>query len=121
MAMTLLLRDDQTALIDHTIALWITTKTETSESSRTRESYERAITSFRAMALGAGIDLDGFSPADLGQERTIDEMDHALAALGLIAQVWASSASKEKQRQEGISANTYNNRLAALSSFYLRR
>ena len=118
MMMTLPLRSDRTALIDHTIALWIKTKTETSESSRTRESYERAIAAFRDMALTAGIDLDGFPSKDPVQHRTGDEMEHALAALGLIAQAWASSAHKEKQLQEGISANTYNNRLTIISSFY---
>lgn len=118
MTMALLLRNDRTALIDHTIALWITTKTQSSESLRTRENYERAITTFRDMALAAGIDLDGFPPTDPVKLRTFDEMEHALAALGLIAQAWASSASKEKQLQEGISANTYNNRLTTISSFY---
>src|SRR5260370_26865959 len=113
MTMALLLRNDRTALIDHTIALWIKTKAESSESSRTRESYERAITAFRGIALAAGIDLDGFPSTDPVQQRTLDETEHALAALGLLAQAWASSASKEKQRQESISANTYNNRLAA--------
>ncbi len=111
-------RSDRTTLIEHTIALWITTKTDASDSSRTRDSYERAILSFRGMALTAGIDLDGFSPMDPIQPRTFDETEHALAVLGLIAQAWASSASKEKQLQEGISANTYNNRLATISSFY---
>ncbi|MEO7020567.1 MAG: site-specific integrase [Ktedonobacteraceae bacterium] len=118
MTMVLLLRSDRTALIDHTIALWIKTKAELSNSLRTRESYEHAITTFRSMALAAGIDLDGFPPTDPIRHRTFDEMEHALAALGLMAQVWASSAHKEKQRQEGVSANTYNNRLSVISSFY---
>jgi integrase/recombinase XerD len=111
-------RSDRTTLIEHTIALWITTKTDTSESERTRDSYERAIQGFRAMALLAGLDLDGFPPTDPVQTHSFEETEHALAALGLIAQAWASSATKEKQLQEGISAHTYNNRLAAISSFY---
>lgn len=111
-------RSDRTALIEHTIALWIKTKAETSDSSRTRESYERAILAFRGVALTAGIDLDGFPPGCPVQQRTGEDMEHALAALGLLAQAWASSAQREKQLQQGISATTYNNRLTIISSFY---
>ena len=118
MTMALLFPDNRTARIDHTIALWLKTKAESSGSSRTRESYERAITTFRSMALSAGIDLDGFPPTDPIRQQTGTEIEHALAALGLLAQAWASSAQKEKQRQGGISANTYNNRLTILRSFY---
>jgi integrase/recombinase XerC len=114
----LLLRDDRTTLIDHTIDLWIKTKTDTSESMRTKEIYQQAITAFRRMTLAAGIDLDGFPPTISTQRITFDDMEHALAALGLIAQAWASSAQKEKQLQQGISAATYNNRLTIISSFY---
>jgi site-specific recombinase XerD len=114
----LLQQSNRTALIEHTISLWITTKTEASDSSRTKDSYERAILGFREMALTAGLDLDGFSPTAPIQPRTFEEAEHTLAALGLIAQAWASTASKEKQVQEGISANTYNNRLTIISSFY---
>jgi integrase/recombinase XerD len=70
------------------------------------------------MTLVAGIDLDGFSPNITLEQVTFDEMEHALAALGLIAQAWASCTHKEKQRQQGISATTYNNRLTIMSSFY---
>lgn len=111
-------RNDRTMLIEHTITLWITTKTDASESERTRESYERAIRGFRAMALSAGMDLDGLPPGEPQHPRMFEETEHVLAALGLIAQAWASSASKEKQRREGISATTYNNRLGTISSFY---
>ena len=85
---------------------------------RTKEAYEQTITSFRHMTLIAGLDLDGFPPARSGQPVTFDEGEQALAALGLLAQAWASSAQKEKQRAQGISAATYNNRLTILSSFY---
>lgn len=114
----IILQENRTEFITHTIQLWIKTKTETSESIRTKEAYEQAITSFRNMTLAAGIDLDGFPPAILVQHTTVDEKEHALAALGLIAQAWASSAHKEKQLQQGISATTYNNRLTIISSFY---
>jgi integrase len=119
MTLALLPQRDRTALIEHTIALWIRTKAEASGSARTRDSYERAIATFRGMALAAGIDLDGFSAHEPGKPRTPDEREHALAALGLVAQAWASSASRERQQQEGISANTYNNRLTIISSFYI--
>jgi hypothetical protein len=59
---TLMLRADRTEHITHTIALWITTKTAASESMRTKEAYEQAITAFRRLTLAAGIDLDGFPP-----------------------------------------------------------
>jgi site-specific recombinase XerD len=65
-----------------------------------------------------GIDLDGFAPTISLQHITFDEKEHALAALGLLAQAWASSAHKEKQLQQGIRATTYNTRLTILSSFY---
>lgn len=112
-------QNDRKALIDQTIALWIRTKAEASESARTKEDYERAITAFRGMVLAAGIDLDGFPANEPARLRTMDEMEQALAILGLLAQTWASSTTREKQQQEGISANTYNNRLAVLSSFYI--
>ena len=81
----------------NTIALWIRTKAEASESERTREHYEQAITAFRAMALTAGIDLDGFAANEPARSRTTEETEQALAALGLIAQAWASSTSRQKQ------------------------
>jgi integrase len=118
MTVALLIRDDRTALIEHTIDLWLQTKAAASKSTRTKEAYEQAITSFRSMTLTAGIDLDGYPPAIPLQHITFDEMEHALAALGLLAQAWASSAQKEKQLQQGISASTYNNRLTFISSFY---
>src|SRR5450631_71434 len=118
MTEALILREDRTELIHNTIQLWIKTKTEASESMRTKEAYEQAITSFRMMTFAAGIDLDGFAPAISLQHITFDEKEHALAALGLLAQAWASSAHKEKQLQQGIRATTYNNRLTILSSFY---
>jgi integrase len=119
MMLALLPQNDRAALIEHTIALWIRTKAEASESGRTREHYKQAITAFRAMALTAGIDLDGFPANEPTRSRTADETEQALAALGLIAQAWASSTSRQKQQQEGISANTYNNRLSIISSFYI--
>jgi integrase len=118
MTETLFLRGERTRLIEHTIDLWIKTKTETSGSTRTKETYEQAIVAFRRMTLAAGIDLDGFPPTALIQSPTFEDIEHALAALGLIAQAWASSAQKEKQRQQGVSAATYNNRLTIISSFY---
>jgi integrase/recombinase XerD len=114
----LLLRENRTEFITHTIQLWIKTKTDASESIRTKEVYEQTITAFRHMTFAAGIDLDGFPPALALQQVTFDDREHALAALGLIAQAWASSAQKEKQLQQGISATTYNNRLTIISSFY---
>src|SRR6266571_3316823 len=95
----LLVRGDRAELITHTIQLWIKTKAETSKSIRTKEAYEQAITTFRGMTLSAGIDLDGFPPSLSLEHLTFDEREHALAALGLIAQAWACSAQKEKQVQ----------------------
>jgi integrase/recombinase XerD len=118
MTLALLPQRDRTRLIEYAITLWIKTKAEATESMRTRDSYKRAITTFRKMALTAGIDLDGFPADEPVRPRTVDETELALAALGLIAQAWASLASREKQQQEGVSANTYNNRLATISSFY---
>src|SRR5579884_2252324 len=101
MSVALQLRDDRTALIEHTIDLWLQTKTELSKSTRTKGAYEQTITSFHNMTLTAGIDLDGFPPSISLQHITFNEMEHALAVLGLIAQAWASSAKKEKQLQQG--------------------
>jgi site-specific recombinase XerD len=118
MTEALILCEDRTELIHNTIQLWIKTKTQSSENRRTKEAYEQAITSFRVMTFAAGIDLGGFPPTMSLQHITVDEREHALAALGLLAQTWASSAHKERQLQQGIRATTYNNRLTILSSFY---
>ncbi|GCE15082.1 tyrosine recombinase XerC [Tengunoibacter tsumagoiensis] len=114
----LILHTNRTDLITSTIQLWIRTKAEASQSLRTKEAYEQAILSFRTMTIAAGIDLDGFPPDMLTQPITFDDREHALAALGLMAQAWASSAQKEKQLQRGVKATTYNNRLTIISSFY---
>ncbi len=116
MTEALILYEDQTEYITHTIQFWI--KAKTTQSMRTKEAYEQAITSFRRMAISAGIDLDGFPLGTSSPHATVDDREHALAALGLLAQAWASTAQKERQRQHGIGAATYNNRLTIISSFY---
>jgi integrase len=75
------------------IAGWLDAKSQRSASAKTARAYSDGLHAFRAVALAAGIDLDG----DAGQ-------------LALLAQAWAG-------RNDPAPA-TYNQRLAILSSFY---
>ncbi len=79
------------------ISVWLDASYRQSMSKDTRRVYEAIITTFRNGCIQAGIDLDG-SPEQVA----------------LLAQVYASHGPSG----ELVSSNTYNQRLAALSSYY---
>jgi integrase len=94
------------------IKVWLLSKHDESGSKRTEAIYRDHLTSFRSGLLSAGYDLDGIP---LLREASDIDREQALAILALSAQGWASQA----QRKEHIGASTYNQRLSAISSFYL--
>lgn len=85
--------------MDQLVSAWLHAKYNKSQSERTLRKYREHIGKFRAVLLGAGIDLDG---------------DCNLIAM--LAQGWA--AKPESTRLAAVSAGTFNVRLTALSSFY---
>lgn len=97
-----ILERDPGPTLDLAIAAWLDAKHQRTGSSKTRRSYEDAVTRFRAYCQQtARIDLDG-DPR----------------AIALCAQAWAASRWSERRIGVPVAANTYNQRLAALSSFY---
>jgi integrase len=84
--------------LDYAIRAWLDAKAKRTGSARTGEAYIAVLTSFRAYLLDRGFDLDS-TPQIVADA----------------AQAWADRAPVV-QRQ--VSANTYNQRLAVLSSFY---
>src|SRR5947209_12545923 len=86
------------ATIDNAITAWMDAKIHRSGSKQTEIKYRETVQQFRQVLWNAGLDLDS---------------DTSMVALA--AQSWAG------QRTSGsrdVSANTYNQRLAILSSFY---
>jgi len=83
--------------MDQCIQLWLTKKSEHTNSAETQRAYTSTITQFRAALQAAGLDL------------TSDATIVALAAHG-----WARGG----QDGQAHSASTYNQRLAILSSLY---
>lgn len=83
--------------IDFAISAWLDAKGKRSGSMRTATDYAKTLRSFRDACQLAGYDLD--SDARI---------------LAMLAQAWAGASSRSKE----VTANTYNLRLAILSSFY---
>src|SRR5258706_12781219 len=80
------------------ISAWLDSKSKLSNSARTHRNYVDVITAFRAALQRADMDLDSSTPD-----------------VALVAQAWAS---KSFGGLSDVSAATYNQRLAVLSSFY---
>lgn len=102
--------------INAIIEIWLKSKFDESKSERTLEIYRHYITLFRIRLRLQGMDLDGL-PFSC-QEPTEEERKQALRALSIAAQGWASNSIASENSRD-ISASTYNQRLAILSSFYL--
>jgi site-specific recombinase XerD len=94
--------------LDLAIWSWLKDKSSRSQSRKTREAYETAIYDFRSYLAEAGIDLDG-----------------PKSAVRAGAKAWADSRQPYDKNgkllhnaDKPVSAATYNQRLAILSSFY---
>src|SRR5258707_15265872 len=81
-----------------TISAWLDSKSKLSGSARTHRNYADVITPLRAALQRADMGLDSSTPE-----------------VRLVAQAWAS---KSFGGLSDVSAPTYNQRLAVLSSFY---
>jgi site-specific recombinase XerD len=84
------------------IAAWLNAKAGRSQSSGTREKYERTLHSYQAALQLVGLDLDSSAPK----------------AMGLVAQEWAARRSPESYWSGEVAPATFNNRLAIISSFF---
>ena len=84
--------------LELTVSAWLDSKSKLSGSARTHRNYVDVITAFRAALQRADMDLDSPTPD-----------------VRLMAQAWAS---KSFDGLSNVSAATYNQRLAVLSSFY---
>lgn len=84
--------------VELAISAWLDSKSKLSNSARTHRNYVDVMTAFRAALQRADMDLDSPIPD-----------------VALVAQAWAS---KDFGGVSDVSAATYNQRLAVLSSFY---
>ena len=78
--------------LDQCIEAWLKEKANKTKSQHTERAYRQSLKRFRDLLITYGLDLDGQS-----------------AIIAPIAQLWIG---------EEITASTYNQRLACLSSFY---
>ena len=92
-------RPVDTPPIELAIAAWLDAKSKKSGSAKTARAYQDTIADFRAILLNSGLDLD------------TDPRPVALSAQ-------AYAGSRKDGTNESVSASTYNQRLAILSSFY---
>lgn len=84
--------------IEFAISVWLDAKAKLSGSQRTERLYHDAIMSFRHALQRVGMDLNS-APRDVAT----------------VMQVWAS---KDSRGQKDVTASTFNQRLACISSFY---
>lgn len=96
-------RDDCLTL-DQAVAIWLDTKAKRSGSRRTFTAYRDSMNAFRDRLHAAGLDLDS---------------DERLVATA--AQLFAEERDPARTRRPGfdVSAGTFNQRLACISSFYI--
>lgn len=87
--------------IDQIRAAWLDAKFRKSKSEKTRKAYEDTFDSFRVTLQSFGLDLDR-DPVQIS----------------LVAQGWAARRSPGASREGDVKENTYNQRLATISSFY---
>lgn len=83
--------------IEQCMVAWLAAKVGRTQSAKTERAYRTAIAQFRQALLSTGFDLDS-------NPRTV----------ALAAQAWAMRGEKKGS----VSASTFNQRLAILSSFY---
>jgi len=102
---------ERSIAIGNIITLWLKAKREASDSVRTEEVYRRLMSGFRARLIDTGYDLDGLP--NVGSS-TFGDREQSIAKLAIAIEGWATHAV----HVESVSANTYNQRIAVLSSFY---
>ncbi len=95
---TALVISDQEYPIEFAISVWLDAKAKLSSSEKTRRAYADTLASFRQALQRTGLDLT--SPA---------------RDVATVMQVWAA---KDSTGQHDVSANTHNQRIACISSFY---
>lgn len=83
--------------VDFAVGAWLDEKSKRSGSKQTKIAYSGDISAFRDALRNVGTDLDGDT-----------------RAVSLVLQAWASVG----QARGSVSPNTYNRRVAAVSSFY---
>src|SRR5207247_3481373 len=88
--------------LDSAIAEWIAQKKTRTNSAKTEQAYRDTMTTFRSFLRQGNLDLLD-NPIDVAR----------------IATLWANMRTTQSQRPGlPVSASTYNQRLAILSSFY---
>ncbi len=102
---TLVVRSTTTTGLDLVLAAWLDAKAGRSGSAKTLVAYRETLRDFRALLHGQGLDLDGPVPE-----------------LATFAQALAGAthtSGRGRPARDGmVSPNTFNQRLAILSSFY---
>jgi site-specific recombinase XerD len=87
--------------VDYAVSSWLEDKEKHTGSQKTAIAYRDALLDFRGVLQQQGYDL-------LVTPALVTEL----------AKMWAAMRSKESRRKGEVSANTYNQRLYILSSFY---
>jgi integrase/recombinase XerC len=88
--------------IAHAIELWLLDKYALTQSKCTEETYRGILLSLRTYLQERGCDLDSVA-VDIAPD----------------IQAWASQRASTSQRQGNVAPSTYNQRIAAASSFYV--
>src|SRR3981081_2144222 len=83
------------------IELWLFDKYSLTQSKCTATTYREILCSLRAYLQAQGVDLDSL---------VVDVVSHI--------QTWASLRASTSRRQGDVAPSTYNQRIAAVSSFY---
>lgn len=87
--------------ITYVIELWLHAKYSRTQSACTEETYRETLLSLRAYLQERGMDLD-----------------NAAVDIAPFLQAWARQRALNSKRQGDIAPSTYNQRIAATSSFY---
>lgn len=91
----------QEDLIAESIEQWLLDKYALTQSTCTETTYRDIVVSLRAYLKEKGLDLDS-----------------AAQELASVIELWASLRTSKSKRQGNVAPSTYNQRIAAISSFY---
>lgn len=92
---------EQFDIATQAIERWLLNKYALTKSRCTAATYREILTSLRAYLLAQGLDLNSPGP---------DIASHI--------QIWAGRRSSSRERRGSVAPSTYNQRIAAVSSFY---